>query len=736
MKLTHFIYLVLFSSITVLSCSTGPDFKRDNENDPESSRFSPNTPVGQNYSVDEEGNVHLTWKDSTDFESAYRIYKKLGEENPFFLLAELDKNATEYVDGSKKLAYPTAYRIVSVADSSESTPVEFKINFGSIASFSVSKETDNLALSWEDDVSQEDGFLITRYSDLDKQEKLAHIAPPNIQSQILPIIQDGFIQTYTITPFQVTDGDTTYAESRTDSVNATGPTNLQVQVSFPDTINIGWEDNSDFEVGYELSLELNGNKETLSLPANSNNYEIIKELNDSDNVSASVKAFSGSLPSPSTPVDDISLSNILSPIIDSIITISETDFKLIIKEPSNVGRNLDILRKTNEGTFIKIGTIDTRKDSVFKETNKDKFSDYYYKFSGPLIDNPNTFPIHYSLELDKVFTKDGEFSYMNTLAYSNNLNQLIFTSASRGRTEKITFLDLATKQEYNIQSPIEEAAFLVTNQIGNKFLLHGRDRDVRDTFYLYDANTRKRLRSIKVQNLDFLRDVIFLPNTSSILISGQFYRESTGEYSHKGLLYDLENDQFEQIFDNKRAFFYLDQAANRLFTYSSNRFSGAGSITIDEYEISGTDLSFKGSESFSGNIEFILGPSISASQDLDTHIITARDGGFYKLTISTGEVEFIDDNSTDAYFYSPRYTLTQKPRSVNVLKHFNGNIKITDTVAHSRVTTFFPTDFLYLKEDNLIIDVQSNYGAETYLESKLRTFNLRTRWAKLVDSSE
>ncbi|MFN1834337.1 hypothetical protein AB2B38_003655 [Balneola sp. MJW-20] len=136
--------LILFLTFILIGCVTGPDYERDNPNDPESDNFIPPTPkwvdnISGQYLFDSENkSITFKWLDG-DYEEGYIIEKKLGEEGAFTELARLQENDTSFVDNSGYFADPTYYRVSTyirseIRDSVDYTsePLEFKIEFNSL----------------------------------------------------------------------------------------------------------------------------------------------------------------------------------------------------------------------------------------------------------------------------------------------------------------------------------------------------------------------------------------------------------------------------------------------------------------------------------------------------------------------------------------------------------------------------------------------------------------------------
>ncbi|MEX0610279.1 MAG: hypothetical protein WD016_08695 [Balneolaceae bacterium] len=210
------IYLLLFYSLLLFfyGCSTGPDFERGNSKDPSSSNFSPKPPSGANFQMDEVGNVSLFWEDRTDFETGYRVYKTLANSDDFELLAELDKNSVEYIDTSKKIAFPTRYHIVSIFESQESDTLNLEINFGRITQLKAEFDAEykEVKMTWEGNINFNDGFILSKKTKKESNYKPLKVIPPSVNEYSIPVPQDGFFHEIRVTPFKIFNDDTTTYE--------------------------------------------------------------------------------------------------------------------------------------------------------------------------------------------------------------------------------------------------------------------------------------------------------------------------------------------------------------------------------------------------------------------------------------------------------------------------------------------------------------------------------------------
>lgn len=157
----------------VLSCSTGPEFERDNLNDPENGQFTPD--VGNlALSIDSSKDVTLIWNDISDFEDGFIIQKSYENKESFFDLDTLPANSSRYIDSTKKLAVDTFYRVRSFSGSSDSlgsTEID-KLFLNTLESITVPDVPGNeISISWEvNPTGFTDAYLIEKKINNDSWE--------------------------------------------------------------------------------------------------------------------------------------------------------------------------------------------------------------------------------------------------------------------------------------------------------------------------------------------------------------------------------------------------------------------------------------------------------------------------------------------------------------------------------------------------------------------------------------
>lgn len=458
----RFKVLILITSLLFFGgCSSGPDYDRDNENDPSGVNFIPNPPSGLNYQMDNTGNVLLFWEDKTDYESGYRIYKSLGANDKFKLLTELEENSTSYSDNSKIFAFPTRYHIVSYSNESESDTLTVDIYLGEINNFSAefSTDYDSVNLSWQSEIYyiNVDGFLLSKKTDKDSKFELVDVIPNSVSEYSLPTPQDGFVHEFKLSAFNIYKSDTTSLESNTVPTLSTEPINLELKLITPDSLMVSWESISDFEDSFQLTLTDQGGKETVFLEENLSSHIFNRQFIIDDNVEVRLAGRNNSALSPY--VTQTLRTTLESPKLEQIQHLSDNELEISISEPSEVRREINIFRSTENTGFQQIGTVN-KGNSAFLDNSVNPSNTYTYYATTALAEDSDPIHVHYnkSFEQIKRVIESDELTDITIseegLAYRQGSSKLLFPS-SYDRLEA-TYFDIPTE---NIERKLDLEIF-------------------------------------------------------------------------------------------------------------------------------------------------------------------------------------------------------------------------------------------------------------------------------------
>lgn len=162
-------WLLISTLLFCVSCSTAPDFNRNNTNDPESEYFIPDSPDNSPVSIaiDNNRNVILNW-DQKELQFGVIISKKYRENSPYLALDTLYNNITTYTDSSGHFIPGTTYKADFFRLMEDSTmvvnkiPAEITMKFQAFRSMNISY-SDELEISYNYPSSSEPGTF--RYFD-------------------------------------------------------------------------------------------------------------------------------------------------------------------------------------------------------------------------------------------------------------------------------------------------------------------------------------------------------------------------------------------------------------------------------------------------------------------------------------------------------------------------------------------------------------------------------------------
>jgi hypothetical protein len=132
----------------------GPNYKRDNENDPESNEFISDHPFNGALTVDEFKNITIQWKDEENFEDGFIIKKAITKDSPLITLDTLKNSSTTYIDESKLLTLSTWYQIEAfvVRDDSlvikDQLPLVLAFRPSNFQIQEVKENSSNLNITW------------------------------------------------------------------------------------------------------------------------------------------------------------------------------------------------------------------------------------------------------------------------------------------------------------------------------------------------------------------------------------------------------------------------------------------------------------------------------------------------------------------------------------------------------------------------------------------------------------
>ncbi|MFY0696297.1 MAG: hypothetical protein JXR11_00435 [Balneola sp.] len=245
----------------VLSCSTGPEFERDNLNDPESGQFSPD--VGNlALSIDSSKDVTLIWNDISDFEDGFIIQKSYENKESFFDLDTLPANSSRYIDSTKKLAVDTFYRVRSFSESSDSlgsSKVE-QLILDPLKSIRVPDAPGNkISISWENnDYGYVDAYMIQKRV-TGEQWNVVDTVASSVSNYSYTELENIFFINIKITPLILDyKNELVNLNSGIDEqIELNYPTNFNVVNTYEDEVKFSWTRNSIFKTNFKIEHYIN-----------------------------------------------------------------------------------------------------------------------------------------------------------------------------------------------------------------------------------------------------------------------------------------------------------------------------------------------------------------------------------------------------------------------------------------------------------------------------------------------
>ena len=259
----------------------------------------PNPPVDFRVNPLSAKVVKLQWKDNSDNERGYKIYRD-GK-----LIATLDNQHTSFIDKELEADTNYVYKIVAVNSKGASKPVLAKVKTkkdplskpNAPSDFTAVANGDKeVELRWSDNSDNEEGFEIYR------DKKLIYTALPDDKMFLDTHLMPGTLYEYEIKAINDIGSSTSVKAQATTLDRDTmiiPPTNLFGEVQSDKYIILRWSDNSDNEDGFkiyrdnELIYTTKANKtQYVDIDVETNRYYtyMVKATNkDGDSISDSVK---------------------------------------------------------------------------------------------------------------------------------------------------------------------------------------------------------------------------------------------------------------------------------------------------------------------------------------------------------------------------------------------------------------------------------------------------------------
>lgn len=718
--------LIVLITGFVLSCSTGPEFERDNENDPNSSTFSPNPPSGAHFSFTNDTLININWIDNTKFETEYVIKKRVGD-NFDEIISTLKPDVESYTDTSKEFGFSTTYIVVAKKNDSSSDSLMIDINFGSLQNLASSLKTRinssnelEINLTWNDNIHYENGFLLIKNPSENEIGERIKILDPNLEATSIFLPNDNFVNTYKLVPFRVFRRDTTYFDEDYTTTFSIKPKDLEMNLISEDSLLFSWDFDANFHDEFLIYLETENGVESFRVDKGKNQLLVNQNINKDYLYKASVSAIKGNLVSP-----EISTSKIFKippVIIDSIAHVSDSEVILKVYNSSTTSLQKDVYRSTeSSNNFVKVGEIPIN-ENTFHDSNLDKNETYKYFISTSLSDNSPTITISYRNGLR--FIKSVNIAENDRYIFSDNINRnynsnfLILQNWLKEQTFLVDYLDYENKIAINyygyspeIQAHPEQniiSAVQVNDQYKKLVIINNNVESEIDSGHPNDSNIR---------SINFLDEKIsYLKQRDKDwnIISSSF----DGNQKDTLLTFSSRSDLVH---------FHLNDNKNKLILF---KYNDLNEIELQKFRLSGSSL--KLDNSFSTNTS-----PLNYSKTLDSVLVSMSQYNLSVVDLNTSNTVFSfnfnlnNSNSlSKSFFINEDLLYVPDQSSAYLVDIRNQSNPILQTFDFGSSRTSFAGAF-FDKQKNYLVDMRRHHTSG--IPNFYTVYSLESYWREIEE---
>lgn len=452
------VILFFIPLVLLLSCSTGPDFERENEHDPAGNNFKPEI-KNDNITINKSKDVIIKWKDASDYEDGYIVSKAFGNTTSFAVLDTLPPNTTSYTDKSKEFDLTTNYRIQSYSNQYSETDLKkviYTLNFGKISSIQSDVKGSTLSLKWDNSSVIADKFLIEKYSEgswgtLDSVDYSIYEYSYEDTDQafktelrVIPLLHN-YLNKYVRLNYGIST-----------ELDYNLPSNLDVEVTSEATIKIYWTDNTPFDEEFVV-LQRNGGLQfgefnTDFIPIDTitqSGSEIFLKYSSEGYYEFTIQPYlPNKIGKTISPVKATIFST--PPTIVGLISTSKNQVTIKWEDQNNLGEGARFPTykfyteiSVNEGPFE---TYSTLENSISEITlsDLDTFSNYKFRIRSysspykeltfayaPTLITEREFTINQNYPEDLIVSRDGNF-FLSTTGHANGDDGIIFYNSLDG----------------------------------------------------------------------------------------------------------------------------------------------------------------------------------------------------------------------------------------------------------------------------------------------------------------
>jgi hypothetical protein len=246
--------------------------------------------------------INLTWQDNSNNETGFKIESKLNSAVTYTEIATVGANVTSYSNTGLAINTAYTYRVLAYnaggnsgySNTSSATTLPNPPNApSSLAATVVSNNQINLA--WQDNASDELGFIVERKTGVDGTYGVIDTVGPNVKAYASLGLTASTQYFYRVRAYNA-GGNSAYsnaANATTQTDPPAAPNNLTATVISNHQINLAWTDNASNEKGFKVELKIDSSgtyAEIATVGANSLSYAS-KGLNASTHYFYRVRAF-------------------------------------------------------------------------------------------------------------------------------------------------------------------------------------------------------------------------------------------------------------------------------------------------------------------------------------------------------------------------------------------------------------------------------------------------------------
>ncbi len=243
---------------------------------------TPNVPTGLAAIASGFSQINLTWVDTSDNETGFRIERKMGVDGEYVFIGNASADSTFFSDEDLESNTTYFYRLASfisgalASDNSEessATTLSVPVPDAPTELAIVAENSTQISLSWNDESEAETGYIIQRRIGVGGE--FLEIA--SLGSDITTYADSSILELedYAYRVFAFNEGGSSSTSNEVQaSVLLAAPKNVTAQAVSSSSVRIGWEDNSRVESGFRIErIDRDGNQIVVAfLPENTEEY--------------------------------------------------------------------------------------------------------------------------------------------------------------------------------------------------------------------------------------------------------------------------------------------------------------------------------------------------------------------------------------------------------------------------------------------------------------------------------